>query len=189
MGVTPQTPKMALTFRLLTRECGVLKQQTLTVNGPLAQQWSRALFTSPIVGGGMKLKKNEDFWHKNERLKRPMSPHLTIYKPQVTSMLSITHRGTGVALSVLMSAFSIGMLCLPNSYPYYLAYIQSLQFGTPLIFMAKMALAWPFMFHTCNGIRHLFWDLGYGFSLRALYQTGYVVVGTSTLLALGIAAL
>merc|ERR1712106_810135 len=96
------------------------------------------------------------------------SPHLTIYKPQVTSMLSITHRGTGVALSVIMSAFSIGMLALPNSYPYYLALIQSLQFGAPLIFLAKFSLAFPFMFHTCNGVRHLFWDLGYGFSLRAL---------------------
>merc|ERR1711915_326829 len=180
--------EMALTFRLLTRECGLLKQQTLTVNGPLAQQWSRALFMSPIVGA-MKLQSKEDFWRKNERLKRPMSPHLTIYKPQVTSMLSISHRGTGVALSVLMSGFSIGMLCVPNSYPYYLAYVQSLQFGTPLLFMAKFALALPFMFHTCNGIGPLFWDLGYGFSLRALYQTGYFVVGTSVLLSLGIAAI
>ncbi|CAL4152708.1 unnamed protein product, partial [Meganyctiphanes norvegica] len=153
------------------------------------QAWSRALFTSPLVGGSMKVQPKEDFWLKNERLKRPMSPHLTIYKPQVTSMLSITHRGTGCALSVLMSAFSIGMLCLPNSYPYYLAYIQSLQFGSPLIFLAKFALAMPFMFHTCNGIRHLFWDLGYGFSLRNLYQTGYLVVGTSLLLSLGIAAI
>lgn len=50
----------------------------------------------------------EDFWDKNKRLDRPLSPHLTIYKFQLTSMLSITHRGTGLALSALMSGFAIG---------------------------------------------------------------------------------
>lgn len=50
----------------------------------------------------------ESFDAKNKRLSRPLSPHLTIYKPQLTSMLSITHRGTGVFLSVLISGFSIG---------------------------------------------------------------------------------
>jgi len=51
---------------------------------------------------------SEDFWDKNKRLNRPMSPHLTIYKPQVTSMLSITHRITGIAVSGYIYCFSVG---------------------------------------------------------------------------------
>lgn len=126
-------------------------------------------------------KPGETFWKKNERLARPMSPHLTIYKPQLTSMLSISHRGTGVALSVLLSGFGIGMLALPSTYPYYLGLVHDMQFGPALIYSAKFLIAFPFFFHTFNGVRHLIWDLGYGFSLRHLYQSGWSVVAISTL--------
>lgn len=51
---------------------------------------------------------DQDFFKKNDELKRPMSPHLTIYQPQLTSLLSITHRGTGIALTGLISLASIG---------------------------------------------------------------------------------
>ena len=50
----------------------------------------------------------ENHFDKNRRLKRPMSPHLTIYKPQLTSMLSISHRGTGMAMASVLWGFSIG---------------------------------------------------------------------------------
>ncbi len=49
----------------------------------------------------------EEFFAKNTRLDRPVSPHLTIYKPQLTSMLSITHRGTGCFQSALLSGFAV----------------------------------------------------------------------------------
>lgn len=65
------------------------------------------MFTSPSVAA-LKTQSAEDYWAKNKRLRRPVSPHLTIYKPQITSMLSITHRGTGLALSVLVSGLGIG---------------------------------------------------------------------------------
>lgn len=54
----------------------------------------------------------ETYFDKNKRLNRPMSPHLTIYKPQLTSMLSLSHRGTGIVLSTLLSSFSIGKYLL-----------------------------------------------------------------------------
>jgi len=125
----------------------------------------------------------ETFMAKNARLKRPMSPHLTIYKPQLTSMLSISHRGTGLAMSGVMSGFGIGMMALPSSYPHYLNLVAGMDLGFALIYTAKFALVFPFMFHLMNGIRHLTWDMGYGFSLRALYKTGWGVVGTSFVMA------
>jgi len=126
-------------------------------------------------------KPGESFWKKNERLSRPLSPHLTIYKPQLTSMLSISHRGTGVALSCLLSGFGIGMLCLPATYPYYLGLVADMQYSQAIVFPVKFLIAFPFWFHTFNGIRHLTWDLGYGFTLRRLYQSGWVVVAVSVL--------
>lgn len=131
----------------------------------------------------------ESFMAKNARLNRPMSPHLTIYKPQLTSMLSISHRGTGLGLYVLMSGFGIGMMALPASYPYYLQQVADMQLGFTLIYAAKFLIVFPFMFHTFNGVRHLTWDLGYGFSLRSLYKSGYSVVGLSLITSIILAYL
>lgn len=125
----------------------------------------------------------EDFFKKNERLSRPLSPHLTIYKPQLTSMLSITHRGTGVMMSCMLSGFGIGMMCLPASFPYYIGLLSSTHYGAALMFGAKFCVAFPFSFHVFNGIRHLAWDMGYGFSLRSLYTSGYAVVALASLAA------
>lgn len=182
---------MALALRIASSGCniGFGRPSTLglRVQGILTKaQWTRAVVTTSSVCA-MKAQSAEDYWAKNKRLRRPVSPHLTIYKPQVTSMLSLSHRGTGLILSVIMSGFSIGMLALPNSYPFYLELIQSMQYGGVAIFGAKFLLAFPFMFHLTNGVRHLVWDMGYGFTLRTLYKSGYIVLGLSLLLA-GVAA-
>lgn len=158
------------------------------LQGPLAYQWTRALFTTPSATA-MKAQSAEDYWSKNKRLRRPVSPHLTIYKPQITSMLSLSHRFTGLLLSTVISGFSIGMLALPGSYPHYLSLIQSMEFGGVAIYGAKFLLALPFMYHVANGIRHLVWDLGWGFTLRTLYKTGYVVIGISLALSCAVAAM
>ena len=88
-----------------------------------------------------------------------MSPHLTIYKPQVTSMLSITHRGTGLAQSVILSGFAIFGITSNYSYPWLLSQVAQLQaqlgIGGGIICLAKFAIAWPVCFHLYNGLRHL----------------------------------
>merc|ERR1712165_503869 len=66
----------------------------------------------------------EEFWEKNKRLSRPLSPHLTIYKPQMTSMLSITHRGTGVAQSAILSGFAIFGIASNYSFPWLLSQVS-----------------------------------------------------------------
>lgn len=121
----------------------------------------------------------EQFWDKNKRLNRPISPHLTIYKPQMTSMLSITHRGTGLAQSVILTGFAVGAIASNSTFPIFLAYLQSWKFGGALIFLGKFAIAWPVTYHLFNGLRHLAWDMGYGFKMPDLYKTGWTVLGTS----------
>lgn len=111
--------------------------------------------TMKVISPDQHKNKGEDFYVKNERLERPISPHLTIYKFQMTSVLSITHRTTGLIQSGALSAFALGSLALSAPFPAYLEALQSAQMGGAMIFAAKFALAWPFTFHLFNGCRHL----------------------------------
>ena len=108
--------------------------------------------------GSDSVTQGEEFYSKNERLKRPTSPHLTIYKFQMTSVLSVTHRATGIIQSGLLYGSAIGAMALPGTFPQYLAMLQELHIGAPILFTAKFALAWPFTYHLLNGIRHLVMD-------------------------------
>lgn len=118
-------------------------------------------------------KANESFQDKNKRLSRPMSPHLGIYKWEITMIMSISHRTTGLIMTGGLYSFAIGMMALPGSFPYYLSLIQAMHLGAPLIYAAKFLIAFPLMFHSCAGIRHLVWDLGKGFQIKTLHMSGY----------------
>ncbi|KAJ8272815.1 hypothetical protein GJAV_G00093740 [Gymnothorax javanicus] len=131
----------------------------------------------------------DKFWAKNTRLNRPMSPHLTIYRWSVPMMMSITHRGTGVGLSGGISLFAIAALGLPGDYTSHLELIRSLPIGPALITCTKFVLAFPVMYHTCNGIRHLVWDMGKGFKIPEVYRSGYTVLALSLLSSAALAAL
>lgn len=108
---------------------------------------------------------------------RPLSPHIQIYRPQLTSVLSFTHRVTGVALSVgspLLVFWLLAAAAGPRSYSALHGFLAS-WFGLVLL------LGWTFslFFHLCNGVRHLFWDAGFGFDLERIYASGWAVVAIS----------
>jgi succinate dehydrogenase / fumarate reductase cytochrome b subunit len=111
---------------------------------------------------------------------RPLSPDVQIYRPQLTSVLSISHRVTGIVLSIgtLLLVFClIAAAAGPQAYSAVQGLIRS-WVGLLLMF------GWTFslFFHLCNGIRHLFWDAGYGFELQTIYASGWTVVAASTML-------
>lgn len=113
---------------------------------------------------------------------RPRSPNIQIYRPQLTSVLSIANRITGVALSAYAVALVIWLLAVaagPDSYAVAQAFIRS-RLGQALLF----GCTFSFFLHFCGGIRHLAWDAGYGFSLRAIYASGWAVVAVSVALTL-----
>ncbi|MDX1512620.1 MAG: succinate dehydrogenase, cytochrome b556 subunit [Gammaproteobacteria bacterium] len=108
---------------------------------------------------------------------RPLSPHLQVYKPQLTSVLSITHRATGVALAVGGIGLAYWLLALaagPDAY----ATAQAL-FGSWLGKLILFGFSFALFYHLCNGIRHLFWDAGLGFELETVYASGWAVVGVA----------
>ena len=113
---------------------------------------------------------------------RPLSPHLQIYKPQLTSLLSIAHRGTGIALTLgtlLLVYWLVSLAGGPESYANAQAVLGSL-IGRVVLFGWTFAL----FYHLCNGLRHLFWDAGLGFELDSAYRSGAIVVVVSIALTL-----
>ncbi|KAM9003705.1 succinate dehydrogenase cytochrome b560 subunit, mitochondrial [Sarcophilus harrisii] len=131
----------------------------------------------------------EHFWNKNINSNRPLSPHITIYSWSLPMMMSITHRGTGVALSAGVSLFGLAALLLPGSFESHLQLVKALGLGSSLIYTAKFALVFPLMYHTWNGIRHLMWDLGKGLKIPQLYQSGVAVLVLTVLSSVGLAAM
>ena len=100
----------------------------------------------------------------------PLSPHLEIYKWQISSLLSITHRIVGVIniLAItLICIWTSSLLLGENSYEITEVFLKSF-FGKFLI----VSLCWTFSFHILNEIRHLIWDMGYGFDLKISKITG-----------------
>ena len=119
---------------------------------------------------------------------RPLSPHIQIYKPQLTSVLSILHRGTGIFLCLGAIVFAWWVTALAIGPEAYGAMREAL--GSWLGRLLLFAWTFSFFYHLCNGIRHLFWDAGVGFEIRTAYASGKAVVVASiamTLVAFGLA--
>ena len=113
---------------------------------------------------------------------RPLSPHLQIYRPQLTSVLSIIHRATGLVLG-LGTIFLVWWLYAAAAGPGTFDLAQA--FWRSWIGMLLMSgFTFSLFFHLCNGVRHLFWDAGYGFELRQAYLSGWTAVTASVALTL-----
>jgi succinate dehydrogenase / fumarate reductase cytochrome b subunit len=115
-------------------------------------------------------------------VKRPLSPHLQIYKPQLTSILSITHRGTGVFLSLgalLLTCWLVSLAVSEKAF-------NSLHLHTAFWYGKLFLIGFVFSlyYHLANGVRHLFWDVGLGLEISTTYKSGYFTVAISIALTL-----
>ena len=111
---------------------------------------------------------------------RPLSPHLQIYRWQLTSVLSILHRVCGVALSlgtILLVCWLAAAAEGPDPYAAIQRFLGS-WFGRILLFGWSVAL----FYHLCNGLRHLWWDTGRGLELRSVYAGGWAVLAGTVIL-------
>ena len=105
---------------------------------------------------------------------RPLSPHLLIYRPQFTTVLSIVHRMTGVALG-LGALLLVYWLTAAAAGPEWFKGARAVA-GSWLGGLVLLGFTWALFYHLCNGIRHLFWDIGMGFELTTARLTGWCVV-------------
>ncbi|KAF2140190.1 uncharacterized protein K452DRAFT_288956 [Aplosporella prunicola CBS 121167] len=125
-----------------------------------------------------------------QRTQRPVSPHLTIYRPQITWYASMFNRITGAMLSGSFYLFFAAYLAAPLTGWHLESQSLAAAFGALPIAAKigfKTVFALPFTFHSFNGIRHLVWDMGKTLTNRAVMQTGWFVVGLSLVSALGLA--
>ncbi len=113
---------------------------------------------------------------------RPLSPHLQIYKKQMTSVLSILHRMTGIALTfgaIVLSYWLISATYGPETFETAQSHLGS-WIGRLILF----GLTFSLFYHMANGLRHLGWDFGFGFELSTVRATGIAVVVVSVALTL-----
>lgn len=108
------------------------------------------------------------------RVRRPLSPHLQVYRPQITSILSILHRATGIALSVGTLLLVWWLVAAASGDAAYAAVSGFLR--SPVGLLVLLGWTASLWYHFCNGLRHLAWDAGWGFELPQVHRTGYAVV-------------
>lgn len=112
---------------------------------------------------------------------RPISPHLQVYKLPLTALISISHRITGVAnaIALVLLVWVLASAASSGDYGVAGAIIQS-WFGKLLMFGFTFSL----YFHFCNGIRHLFWDIGKGFELEDANRSAKICLGAAAALSI-----
>ncbi len=111
---------------------------------------------------------------------RPLSPHLQVYRPQITSVLSITHRLTGALLSIGMAGL-VAWLAAAAAGPESFATVRDIAgswSGQVILFIWSLCL----VYHLLNGIRHLVWDTGRGLEMTSVRVSGWAVVGGTLIL-------
>ena len=112
--------------------------------------------------------------------KNPLSPHLQIYRWQISSLVSITHRITGIfnLLGLIFICIWISSVGISeNFFEYFSIFLKS--------FLGKFILigfTWSISYHLLSGVRHLFWDLGYGYEIKTANISGTIVIFGSLIL-------
>ena len=105
---------------------------------------------------------------------RPLSPHLQIYRPQLTSVLSISHRATGIILSIGLIPLIAWVVALGSGAESF-SQLNAL-YAHPVLALAWVVWSFCLFYHLLNGLRHLMWDAGYWLDIRGAYASGWTVV-------------
>jgi succinate dehydrogenase / fumarate reductase, cytochrome b subunit len=115
---------------------------------------------------------------------RPLSPHVMLYRWQIGSTLSILHRITGIALALGIVALAYWLIAIAGGEDTYETARRL--FASPVGQLALFGWTFSFLFHLLNGVRHLFWDAGYGFERTQRHASGWIAVLAALALTLGV---
>lgn len=113
-------------------------------------------------------------------VERPLSPHLQVYKPQITSVLSILHRITGVALAIGLFVLAWWLLAAASGPEAYDCFSKVM--GSPLGVVALVGWSFALFYHLCAGVRHLLMDAGFFFTIPEIYKSGYAMLVAAVVL-------
>ena len=110
---------------------------------------------------------------------RPLSPHLQVYRPQLTSVMSIMHRASGAVLATGSLLVALWLVALAAGTTVFNPVADAIQH--PLGQLVVLGYSLALVYHGLNGIRHLMWDLRVGLEIKQVYQSGYLVLGLTVL--------
>lgn len=113
---------------------------------------------------------------------RPLSPHLQVYRPMLTTIMSIVHRITGMALYAGTFLLAWWLIAAASG-PEYYDWVNGL-FGSWLGRLILFGYTWALVHHMLGGLRHLIWDTGRGFELAAVEMFAKVTLGGSVVLTI-----
>lgn len=113
-------------------------------------------------------------------VQRPLSPHLQVYRWQITMVMSILHRATGVALSVGAFGVAWWLYAVAAGGETYATFVACA--ASPLGLFVLFGFSVSLVYHFLNGIRHLLWDIGWGYEIPRTYATGYAVTALTVVL-------
>ena len=115
---------------------------------------------------------------------RPLSPHLQVYRPQMTSVMSILHRAAGVVLTtgtLIMATWLVSLALGKEAYD-----VVVMVIGHPLGQFVLFGYSVALIYHALNGVRHLGWDLGFGLTIPQVYKNGQIVLFLTVVLTMGL---
>lgn len=115
---------------------------------------------------------------------RPLSPHLQVYRPQMTSVMSILHRAAGVVLTtgtLIMAAWLVSLALGKEAYD-----VVVMVIGHPLGQFVLFGYSVALIYHALNGVRHLGWDWGFGLTIPQVYKNGQIVLFLTVVLTMGL---
>ena len=115
---------------------------------------------------------------------RPLSPHLQVYRPQMTSVMSILQRAGGVVLTtgtLIMAAWLVSLALGEEAYD-----VVVMVIGHPLGQFVLFGYSVALIYHALNGVRHLGWDLGFGLTIPQVYKNGQIVLFLTVVLTMGL---
>ena len=105
---------------------------------------------------------------------RPLSPHLQIYRPQLTSIMSISHRATGAALAAGTLLLCLWLVALAAGEYWYA--VAAMVIGHPIGIFIMFGYSVALVYHALNGVRHLIWDYGIALTIPGVYRSGQIVL-------------
>jgi len=124
---------------------------------------------------------------KSVAASRPLSPHLTIYRWPATMATSITHRATGMGMTIGAIVLAWWLFSISNG-PQGWESFHAIA-DTPIGLLILFGLTWSLVFHFLNGVRHLAWDLGYGFPKQTAERNSVIILALSIIGAVAVFAL
>ena len=114
--------------------------------------------------------------HKSDGklVQRPLSPHLQVYRPQITSILSIMNRVTGI-ISTVGTLMLVWWLVAAATGPHAYSIVQSF-LGSPIGLFVLFGWTAALFYHFFGGLRHLAWDMGFGYDLKQVHTSGWAII-------------